>query len=786
MKEKFFEEIGRRRLIFDGGMGSMLLSRGLGVGEPPELLCLRLPEAVGEVHRLYALSGADIITTNTFGVNSLKYDNYADIITAAYNIARTAAPECYIALDIGPLGRMLKPLGDLDFEAAVEAFKNTVKVGEKLGCDLILIETMTDLYETKAALLAAREATSLPVIVSAAFDESGKMMTGATPETLVALAEGMGASAVGLNCSLGPEAAMPLLKRFLDAASIPVIFQPNAGLPEIKDGKTVYNISPDEYADYLVSAAKMGASLLGGCCGTTPEYIAAVKSKTAGILYTPPTQKGKTVISSYTHAREIGIAPLVVGERINPTGKPKLKAALREGNISYILSEALGEAADGADVLDVNFGLPDIDEVEMMRRGVFEIQSVCDLPLQIDASRPEVLEAAMRIYNGKPLVNSVTGEEKSLSAVLPLIKKYGGVLIALTMDEGGIPETVGERVAIAEKILGAAREYGISESEIVFDPLCLGVASGAENALITLECVKELKALGYKCSLGVSNVSFGLPERDVLNSAFYTMALTLGLDLAIINPHSAMMMNAHRAYLALSGKDEGCSSYIGGVVALGEGLAVNKKSEATAPLSLGYAVEHGMKDEAERLTRELLISLSGNDIINGEIIPALDRVGVAFENKTLYLPQLLSAAEAASRAFDAVKENTPTASGNGKTLVLATVKGDIHDIGKNIVKLVFESYGYTVVDLGRDVAPEAVLGAALNSGAEYVGLSALMTTTVGAMRDTVALIKEKLPEVKVIVGGAVLTERYSKEIGADFYAEDAMAAVRWVEGNKNG
>lgn len=771
-------------MIFDGGMGSMLLSRGLGVGEPPELLCLRSPEAVGGVHRLYALSGADIITTNTFGVNSLKYDNYADIITVAYNIARKAAPECYIALDIGPLGRMLKPLGDLDFETAVEVFKASMTVGERLGCDLILIETMTDLYEAKAALLAAKEATSLPVIISAAFDESGKMMTGASPEALVAMAEGMGATAVGLNCSLGPAAAMPLLRRFLDAASVPVIFQPNAGLPEIVDGNTVYNVDPESYAEYLLSAAEMGASMLGGCCGTTPEYIAALKKKTSEVLYTPPAEKGKTVISSYTHAREIGPLPLIVGERINPTGKPKLKAALREGNMSYILGEALSEMGDGADALDVNFGLPDIDEVEMMRRGVFEIQSVCDLPLQIDASRPEVLEAAMRIYNGKPLVNSVSGEKKSLSAVLPLIKKYGGVLIALTMDEGGIPETVDARLAIAEKIINAARGYGIPDKDIVFDPLCLGVASGEGNALVTLECVRALKARGYKCSLGVSNVSFGLPERDVLNSTFYTMALSAGLDLAIINPHSAMMMNAHRAYLALSGKDRGCLSYIDGVVPLLSGAVTEKKSTENAPLSLGYAVEHGMKDEAARLTGELLVSVSGNDIINGEIIPALDRVGVAFEKKTLYLPQLLMAAEAASAAFDAVKENTPTAESTGKTLVLATVKGDIHDIGKNIVKLVFESYGYRVVDLGRDVAPEAVLEAARSSGCEYVGLSALMTTTVGAMRDTVALLKRELPEVKVIVGGAVLTERYSREIGADFYAEDAMAAVRWVENDE--
>lgn len=780
MEKDIRELLGKKRLICDGGMGSLLVKMGMKPGEAPEMMGMRSPEAIESVHRAYLDAGADIITTNTFGVNSLKYPNYVEYLEAAFASARAAVGEgdAYIAFDVGPTGRMLKPLGDLDFEDAVSTFADSIRHAERLGADLILIETMTDMYETKAAVLAARENSSLPIFVSNVYDESGKMMTGADPEAMVALLEGLGVSALGLNCSLGPEAALPVLRRLLSAASVPVIFNPNAGLPEVVGGETVYNVSPREYADTMARAAELGASIVGGCCGTTPEYISLLCERTAKIPYTPPTQKNKTVVSSYTHVLEIGTRPVIVGERINPTGKPKLKAALATGELSYVLSEALAEVDEGADALDVNFGLPNIDEVAMMRRGIYEIQSVTDVPLQVDSARAEVLEAAMRIYNGKPLVNSVTGSQESLRAVLPLVRKYGGVLIALTMDEEGIPEDAAGRVAIAERIMAAVRAAGIRECDVVFDPLCLTVASGDNNARVTIEAVRLLKARGYKCSLGVSNVSFGLPEREVINASFYTVALAAGLDLAIINPHSAMMMNAHRAYMALSGMDGGCADYVARVIKLGEDAGAAKQAARASVCTLGAAIERGFRDEARRLATEAIRSASALEVINGEIIPALDAVGVAFEEKRSYLPQLLSAAEAASAAFEVIKANTDSASDNGRTVVLATVKGDIHDIGKNIVKLLFESYGYRVIDLGRDVAAERVLEALAESGAELLGLSALMTTTVGAMRETVELVRAKLPRVKILVGGAVLTEELAKEIGADFYAPDAMSGVR--------
>lgn len=780
MKKDIRELLGKKRLICDGGMGSLLVKMGMKPGEAPEMMGLRSPCAIESVHRAYLDAGADIITTNTFGVNSLKYPNYIEYLESAFASARAAVGnrDAYIAFDVGPTGRMLRPLGDLDFEDAVSAFADGIKHAERLGADLILIETMTDMYETKAAVLAARENSTLPIFVSNVYDESGKMMTGADPEAMVAMLEGLGVAALGLNCSLGPRAALPVLERLLSAASVPVIFNPNAGLPEVVEGNTVYNVGPREYSDIMARAAALGASVVGGCCGTTPEYISLLREKTAEIPYTPPTRKNKTVVSSYTHALEIGAGPLIVGERINPTGKPKLKAALATGELSYVISEALAQVDEGADALDVNFGLPSIDESAMMRRGIYEIQSVTDLPLQIDSARAEVLEAAMRIYNGKPLVNSVTGSRESLRAVLPLIKKYGGVLIALTMDEEGIPEDATGRVAIAERIMEAVREAGISECDVVFDPLCLTVASGENNARVTLEAVRALKARGYKCSLGVSNVSFGLPEREVINTSFYTMALTAGLDLAIINPHSAMMMNAHRAYMALSGMDVGCADYVARVIKLGEAAAAARQTASVAVSTLCMAIERGFRDEARRLAKEAIRSASALEVINGEIIPALDAVGVAFEEKRAYLPQLLSAAEAASAAFEVIRANTDSSSDNGRAVVLATVKGDIHDIGKNIVKLLFESYGYRVLDLGRDIAADIVLEALSKSGAKLLGLSALMTTTVGAMRETVALVKAKHPEVRILVGGAVLTEDLAREMGADVYAPDAMSGVR--------
>ena len=781
MKRNIRERLGKERLICDGGMGSLLSERGLLPGEATEAANLRMPEVVRDIHKSYIAAGADIINTNTFGVNSLKYDNYRELVEAAVEIAKSAAQDtdAYVALDVGPLGRMLKPLGDLGFEDAVSVFKDTISLAEPLGCDLVFIETMTDLYEAKAALLAAKEVTSLPVFVTCAFDASGKLMTGASPEAVVATLEAMGADAVGLNCSMGPAEALSVLERILAVASIPVIINPNAGIPESKEGKTVYNVDADEFAEYIGKAAEMGASLVGGCCGTTPEYIAAVKAKCKGILYTPPTFKDITVVSSYTNALVIGDRPVAIGERINPTGKAKLKAALREGNISYLLHEALLQVDEGADALDVNFGLPELDEADMMRRMIPELQAVTDLPLQIDSGNPAALEAAMRVYNGKPFVNSVSGKEESLVAVLPLVKKYGGVLIALLIDESGIPETADARLMVADKILARAKEYGIDKRDIIFDPLCLTIASGDNNANVTLECVKRLSARGLKTSLGISNISFGLPEREVINSTFYALALGAGLSAAILNPHSPTMMNTHRAFIALAGKDTGAKEYCERVIKIGEAVdtakAVKSPAEAT---TLKSAVIRGLSADAARLAGELVPISAPTEIINSEIIPALNEVGEGFEQKRVYLPQLLMSAEAASAAFAVIKESVKSGADNGHSIVLATVKGDIHDIGKNIVKLLFESYGYRVIDLGRDVDSARIVSALRESGAELVGLSALMTTTVGAMEETIKAVRKELPKVKIIVGGAVLTEDYATAIGADYYASDAMSGVR--------
>ena len=762
-------------------MGTLLQASGLRHGEPSEAMNERAPEVVAEIHRSYIKAGADIINTNTFGISSLKYENYADMLKTGIKIALEAreGTDAIVALDIGPLGRMLKPLGDLDFEDAVSIFKDSMVIGEEMGCDLIFIETMTDMYETKAALLAAKESTSLPVFVTNAYDKSGKLLTGASPGAMVAMLEGMGADAIGLNCSVGPRDALSVLDEILKAASVPVIISPNAGLPSVVDGKTVYDMDSDEFGTCMALAARMGASCIGGCCGTTPDYIAKTVEKCRDILYTPPIEKDFTVVSSYTNELIVDARPILIGERINPTGKPKLKAAIQEGNMSYILGEALSEVDEGADALDVNFGLPSIDEADFMEKGIAAIQSVTDLPLQIDSGNPEALARAMRRYNGKPFVNSVSGKEESLSSVLPLIKKYGGVVIALLMDDDGIPEDADGRMRIADKILERIRTYGISEKNVIFDPLCLTVASGEKNALVTLECVRRLRERGLKSSLGVSNVSFGLPERNVINATFFTLALASGLDMAIINPHSAEMMNAYRSYMALSGLDVGCREYCDRVIKIGEAVKGAQTLGVSAPTDTLYgAIIRGLSLDAGRIARSLTESYSATEIINKEIIPALDEMGRLFEEKKVYLPALLMSAEAASTAFSEIKQSVAVGADNGHAIVLATVKGDIHDIGKNIVKLLFESYGYRVIDLGRDVPKEDILAAVVKSGAELVGLSALMTTTVGAMRETVELIKASCPEVKILVGGAVLTEDYAKEIGADYYAPDAMSGVK--------
>lgn len=766
---------------FDGGAGTLLQARGLRPGEKPELWNLTHPEEIIAMHRQYLEAGANIITTNTFGANCLKFDNLEEIINAAVKNAKTAAQgkDAFIALDVGPLGRMLEPLGDLPFEEAVSIFAQSVKIGAKAGADLVIIETMNDSYETKAAVLAAKESCDLPVFVTNAYDESGKLMTGATPAAMIAMLEGLGADAIGMNCSFGPKQMLEILPEFVKYASVPIILNPNAGLPVIVDGKSVFDIGSDEFADIMCEIVKGGATVIGGCCGTTPEHIRKTVEKTRSLPFALPEKKNSTLVSSYTHAVEIGDKPVIIGERINPTGKKRFKEALRSNDISYIVGEGLAQNKKGVSILDVNVGLPEIDEVTVICDVIRSLQSVIDLPLQIDTVDFEAMEKAMRIYNGKPLVNSVNGKQESMDKVFPLIKKYGGVAIAVTLDESGIPETAQSRVEIAEKIIAEAAKYGIGKNNIIVDPLAMAVSSDKNSALVTLEAVKTLADKGIKTSLGVSNVSFGLPSRPDVNAAFYTMALQNGLNCAIINPHSVEMMKAWHCFNALCGYDESFADYIEFASSIEQSAA--SPAPDTGIATLDKVIIKGVKDKAYSLACEMLRTSTPMEIIDGMIIPALNTVGKGFEEKTVYLPQLLMSAEAAGKAFDAVKEALPSGEAKKGRIIIATVKGDVHDIGKNIVKVLLENYGYEVIDLGKDVAPEKIAQAVRESGAPLVGLSALMTTTVPAMEETIKLIKSENLPCKVMVGGAVMTEEYAAMIGADYYGTDAMASVRYAE-----
>lgn len=769
-----------KRLYFDGGTGTLLQQMGLAAGEAPEIWNLTNPEKITALHKAYLDAGSDIICTNTFGVNREKFENYEELITAGINCAKAAVngrKDKFIAFDMGPTGRLLEPLGDLSFEAAVELFSANVKTAAKNGADLILIETMNDSYETKAAVLAAKENCSLPVFVTNVYDESGHLMTGANPAAMVAMLEGLGVDALGINCSLGPDKMLPTVCELTQYSSVPIIVNPNAGLPESENGMTVYKVDAEEFSDKMRIIAEAGAGILGGCCGTTPEFIKSTIAKTANIPFRRPEYKDNALISSYTHAVEIGKQPLLIGERINPTGKPKFKDALRRNDINYILGEGISQAEKGVHILDVNVGLPEIDETKLMTETVKKLQAVCDLPLQIDTTSPAVLEKALRIYNGKPLVNSVNGARESMENVFPLVKKYGGAVIALTLDESGIPDTARERFEIAEKIIACASGYGISKKNIIVDPLALTVSSNQESARVTVNTIKLLKSAGIKTSLGVSNISFGLPRREIINSVFFAAALENGLDLAIMNPFSSDMMNVYYAFRALGGLDPACGDYIR--------YASEIPAEASAPplkkTDLKDAVIKGIKDSAVGAARILCETEAPLDIINNYVIPALDEIGTAFETKKAYLPQLLMSAEAASAAFELIKEKLPVSEKNGKKVILATVKGDIHDIGKNIVKVMLESYGFDVIDLGRDVPPETVLSKALSENCRLVGLSALMTTTVPAMEETIRLLHSAEIPITVMVGGAVLTPEYAAMIKADKYAKDAMESVRFAE-----
>ncbi len=778
----FKEKLSKDFIIFDGAMGTMLQAKGLGKDALPETYNVTHPEVIEAIHREYLEAGADVISTNTFGANLLKYSNteLKEVIDSAISCAQKACSDFsdkYIALDIGPLGRLLAPFGDLSFEEAYEIFSETIRLAEN-RTDLIIIETMNDSFETKAALLAAKETSTLPVVVSNVYDENQKLMTGASAKAMIAMVEALGADAMGLNCSLGPEKMLEILPAFKEYSSIPTLIMPNAGLPKVVEGKTVFDVTPKDFADSMKKAADMGARIIGGCCGTNPEYIRKIKEALKGKTPKAIENKNHTLISSYTHAVKWGQSPVLIGERINPTGKSRIKQAFRENDLSFILSEGIYQQKSGADMLDVNCGLPEIDEGKVLKDTVKALQGVTDLPLVIDTADPKALEHALRIYNGKPLVNSVNGKQESMDTVLPLVKKYGGAVIALTLDEKGIPETAEERIEIAKKIINEAKKYGIDKKDIIVDALTMAISADKNAAKVTLDTIKGISEMGVNTVLGVSNISFGLPLRDKVNAEFFALAVGVGLKGAIMNPHCDQMKDAAKNP-NLSSYDTFAEDIIEKV--MGEQNSASPIATSSHSLTLKEAIENGLSQKSGEIAKALLENTDPLDLVKTEIIPALDNVGEGFEKGKIYLPTLLMSAEAAKAAFYEVKakiSSQGTKATNGRRLVIATVKGDIHDIGKNIVKLLLENYGYEVIDLGKDVAPEIIVDEAIRNDVKMVLLSALMTTTVTSMESTIKLIKETAPHIKTMVGGAVLTDEYAKMINADFYAKDAMQSVR--------
>ena len=781
------EEIGKRILFFDGGMGTLLQEQGLQAGELPETWNLKNPEPIIQIHKAYLAAGADIILANTFGANRFKYgEDLEKIVTAGVANAKKAVAEsgkkAYVALDIGSTGKLLKPMGTLDFEEAVGVFAEIIRVGEKAGADLILIETMSDTYELKAAVLAAKENSTLPIMATVIFDESKKMLTGASPQVVVSLLEGLGVDALGINCGLGPKQMKEIVKELLKYASIPVIVNPNAGLPRSENGKTVFDVGAEEFAEDMEEIVTMGAWFAGGCCGTTPAHIQAMVEKCKEITPVPITPKNYTFVTSYSTAVELGGRPVIIGERINPTGKSKFKQALRDHNIDYILEEGVKQEDSGAHILDVNVGLPEIDEAAMMETIVYELQSIMPIPLQIDTTNMEAMERALRIYNGKPMINSVNGKAEIMEQVFPLVKKYGGVVVGLALDEDGIPDTTEGRLAIAEKIYQTGEKYGISRKDIVIDALVMTMSTNNESAKITLDTVKEITARGGKTVLGVSNISFGLPQRELINAAFFTMAMNNGLSAGIINPNAKAMRQAYDTFCVLGGYDAQCMNYIENYAVTDAPNAAAKP--AAAKLNLTDSIIKGLKDQAYRATEEELKTKEPMEIINGELVPALDVVGQGFEKGTMFLPQLLMSAEAAKAGFEAIRQYVQShgeAQEKKATIVIATVKGDIHDIGKNIVKVLLENYGYEVIDLGKDVPPEKIVETVVDKHAPLVGLSALMTTSVVNMEESIKELHKEAPWCKIMVGGAVLTQEYADMIGADFYGKDAMQSVYYAE-----
>ena len=784
---RFTEILGTKMLFADGAMGTMLQSAGLPDGYLPDLWVLEQPEKIKAVHRAYIEAGCNIITTDTFGTNPIKLSSCgADVGEIAAGAVRLVKEEialserddCFAALDIGPTGKLLEPLGDLSFNDAVKSFSQTIKAGAEAGADLVLIETMSDTYELKAAIIAAKESCSLPIVCTMVFGADGKLLTGADIETATAIADSLGVTALGMNCGLGPESMLPLVEKMRSFTSLSLIISPNAGLPKSENGRTYYDVSPADFAEEMKKIAPYTA-VLGGCCGTTPTHISEMIKHCKAFLPAKPPEIDIMRVCSYSKCVRIDEKPVIIGERINPTGKKRFKQALAENDMDYILKEGLTQEENGAHILDVNVGLPEIDERAMLTAAVAALQRVTRLPLQIDTSDVEAMEAALRIYNGKPLVNSVNGKEENLHAVLPLVKKYGGAVVGLALDEDGIPETPEGRFKIAKKIVDTALSYGIPRRDIIIDALTLPISADADAAKKTLTALKRIREeLNVKTVLGVSNISFGLPQRVNINATFFTLALENGLSAGIINPLSREMMNSYYSFCALRAMDTNCENYINHCSAAPEAKTEKKEEQMT----LCSAVIKGLSEQAGKIAYNLGKDGDPIEIINSELVPALDTVGEGFEKGSVYLPQLLMSAEAAKAAFDSLKTfMTETDGEKGGTVIVATVHGDIHDIGKNIVKVLLENYRFNVIDLGKDVPPEEIVKATKENCVRLVGLSALMTTTVPAMAETIKLLNEQCPKTKTVVGGAVLTQDYADMIGADHYAKDAMETVRYAQ-----
>ena len=766
-------------ILLDGGFGTELIKRGFTAEDRAELSCFTHPELVKDIHRSYIEAGSNIIYANTFNATPFKFEGgehtFEEAISEGIRIAKQAAEgtDVLVGLDVSPLGKLLEPTGDFTFEEAYEAFGKIVRAGEKAGADLIGLETFSDIYELRAAVLAAKDFTSLPVLASLTFEENGRTFTGCSGECAARILQSLGVDAIGVNCGLGPDLLLPVVKEILQNTTLPVIVKPNAGLPDPVTGK--FGIDASQFGSLMEPIMKMGAKLIGGCCGTAPEYIAKLrelseKVKPERIEY----DSAPCVCSGSTFVRIS--EPRIIGERINPTGKKLFKEALRNGDINYILRQAIEQVSAGADILDINVGLPDIDEKEMMVKIVKAVQSVTDVPLQLDSTNPEVLEAGLRVYNGKAIINSVNGEEASLSAILPLVKKYGAAVVGLTLDENGIPKKAQERFEIAKKILSRAQALGIPKEDIFIDCLTLTASVEQDAVKETLLAVKMVtENLGLKTVLGVSNISFGLPNRELINHTFLTMALQNGLTLPIINPNIASMVGVVRAYKVLSGIDRSSAKFVEAY-----NNAVPAQAVASKEITLEYAISTGLKDDAKKITSELLQTLEAEEVINTRLIPALDVIGTQFESGKIFLPQLILSADTAGVCFDVIKAKLQSERKQQEpkgSIIIATVKGDIHDIGKNIVRTVLENYGFEVLDLGKDVPEEVIVKEAVERDIKLVGLSALMTTTLGAMENTIKLLKQAKPDCAVMVGGAVLTEDYAEKIGADFYAKDAKASA---------